>query len=336
MPRSPIPPILRYNRGMKKSIPITLVVLFMMTLAGCVADATPPPYQTDAPPVPTATRAPTESGSPVEPGTEVLPSATPEPAHTEIACAEAAGRVETGVLTSASAGEVRYRVYLPPCYDVINVRYPLLVMLHGMGVGMDNTQWDSIGLDEAMDAGIAAGTVPPMIVLMPNGNDMQYDYDPGPLPSVIVDEFLPLMAGSYCASTDPAYRAVGGLSRGGYWAYATAFLHPAQVGRVGAHSGFFYEGDYPQANPSALAVSAPGIEGLAMYLDYAADDTLTNTRVPEFNDLLRMRGLAPTFVLNPSGGHSEAYWSAHVAEYLAWYGAGWSTDATASPACTGG
>lgn len=336
LPRCSVQWVLRYNRGMRKHLPIILIALFGLLLASCVADITPPPYQTDAPPSPSANPAPAQSGSQTDSAAETSPTMTPEPASTEVACTETAGRVETGVLTSLSAGEVRYRVYLPPCYDFHDARYPLLIMLHGMGVGMDDTQWDSIGLDEAMDAGIVAGTLPPMIVLMPNGNDMQYDYDPGPLPAVIVNEFLPLMAGSYCATTDPAYRAIGGLSRGGYWAYATAFLNPGQFGQVGGHSGFFYEGDYPQANPNSLAVSAPGIEGLAMYLDYAADDTLTNTRVPEFNDRLRTRGLAPTFVINPSGGHTEAYWSEHVAEYLAWYGAKWSLDTTTYPACTGG
>ena len=70
-----------------------------------------------------------------------------------------------------------YDAYLPPGYDAAanaNVRYPTLYMLHG-GSGFV-TEWVDYGLLENADALIRDGTVAPMIIVLPEG-DQEYWVD---------------------------------------------------------------------------------------------------------------------------------------------------------------
>ncbi|MGF1503661.1 MAG: alpha/beta hydrolase [Anaerolineae bacterium] len=306
---------------MKQSFSLLVMVVSLM---GCASASPPPPIVTPTA-LPEATRQPT-----VAPTATVVPTAAPEP--TAFQCDEPAGRIEMESVDSAITGEpLRYRVYLPPCYETANLRYPTLYMFHGMDqVGaMNDDMWDRLGLDEAATNGYLSGEHVPLIIVMPNGWDAGHDRDDGPYPRVVVEELIPRIEADYCTS---GQRAVGGLSRGGYWAYAIAFLYPEVFERVGGHSGFFYAGDYPQANPYDLIPTAQGIEELIMYLDYGAADTLVPDRVDAFNErLVTTRNIEPTFIVYPEGGHDEAYWSAHVDDYLDFYTAAWSDLSPCSP-----
>jgi enterochelin esterase-like enzyme len=263
----------------------------------------------------------------VEPPT-LTPSATIPP------CDETEGQiVEESFVSQFTGGVFRYRVYLPPCYASSGLRYPYLIMLHGWGAGMDDAQWDRMGLDEAADLGYARGALPPMIIVMPNGNDAQYDWDPGPLPDVILEELMPTLEAGFCTWNDSSRRAIGGLSRGGFWAYGIAYTHPEVFDRVGGHSPFFYDGDYPAINPYNLIETAEGIERLAMYLDLGVNDTVVDVNLHDFVRRLRQRGIEPEYVINPVGAHTEEYWAAHTADYLAFYAAEWPRSLAEYPSC---
>jgi enterochelin esterase-like enzyme len=113
-----------------------------------------------------------------------------------------------------------------------------------------------------------------------------------------------------------------------------AFQYPELFSRVGGHSGYFYEGDFPENNPYNLAATAPGIEGLAMYLDYGADDRIVNGLVEDFAAQLRtQRNIDPLFLLNPAGGHDNAYWAEQSPAYLAWYAQEWPRTIDIYPTC---
>jgi enterochelin esterase-like enzyme len=275
--------------------------------------------------------APAASGSDPAPTIE-SPTLTPSP--TFAPCDETEGQIVEESFISQLTGQVfRYRVYLPPCYASTGVRYPYLIMLHGWGAGMDDSQWDRMGLDEAADLGYARGALPPMIIVMPNGNDAQYDWDPGPLPDVILDELMPTIESAYCTWNDSSRRAIGGLSRGGFWAYGIAYTHPEVFDRVGGHSPYFYDGDYPAINPYNLIETADGIERLAMYLDLGVNDSVVDVNLRDFVERLRQRGIEPDYVINPVGAHTEDYWAAHTADYLAFYAAEWPRNVAEYPSC---
>jgi hypothetical protein len=209
-------------------------------------------------------------------------------------------------------------------------------MMHGLIPGsdmMNDDQWDRMGLDEAETKGYLDGTLPPMIIIMPNGNDARHGDDDSPYSKVIVNELLPDIEAKICTWNESKMRAIGGLSRGGFWAYSVAFQYPDLFDRIGGHSPFFYDGDYRVYNPYNLLDTAPGIERLTTYIDYAADDHNVDVGIGLFVDKLRAHGIEPELVVNPSGAHTEDYWAAHVADYLAFYGAEWPHAVEQLPAC---
>jgi enterochelin esterase-like enzyme len=149
--------------------------------------------------------------------------------------AQAAGSTfEAGSFeSSAIGGPVDYTVYLPEGYDASGAtRYPTLYLLHGRG----DTQaaWQQVGPD--LDELIAAGSIPPMVVVMPDapwserGNyyvDSQYTGAATPgvaVETAFTTELVPTIDEKYPTIDDRASRVVGGYSMGaaGALRYATA------------------------------------------------------------------------------------------------------------------
>lgn len=280
-------------------------------------DATPA-QPTTLPPTPTRTPRPTWTVTP-------SPTATP-------LCA-GAGRVASGIYTSLVDGpQRRFRVYLPPCYGEDGRVYPVLYLLHGNG--QDEGTWDQVGVDEAADAGILARTLPPMIIIMPAGGWAMYytSGGPGSFESVIMDDLIPAIEADYCAWATPAGRAIGGISRGGYWALEIAFRHPADFAGVGGHSAALldtYAG--PNLNPQYTGVNN-ALGDLRVYLDAGEGDLGVLPNLERLHEDLENAGIPHEWHLNP-GDHSETYWSDQVSNYLAWYAAPWSPDRQQYPPC---
>jgi S-formylglutathione hydrolase FrmB len=276
---------------------------------------------------------------PVDPPTATSPppTITLTPTPTPFRCPEAVGKIEVLSFTSQSAGrEFHYRVYVPPCYAVTRRRYPYLIMMHGLVPGttvMNDDQWDRMGLDEAADQGYLKGKLPPMIIIMPNGNDSRHGDDDSPFSKVIVSELMPEIESHFCTWNESRGRAIGGLSRGGFWAYSIVFQHSDLFDRVGGHSPFFYDGDYPVYNPYNLMDTAQSIERLKMYIDYGVNDHNVDTGIGLFVDKLRARSIEPQMAINPDGAHTEDYWAAHVEDYLAFYATDWPRAIEDLPGC---
>jgi enterochelin esterase-like enzyme len=332
---------------------ITFLPLALLGLTGCEKlqpgyYLTPENYPTSAAAVPGVTPESTPAATATPPSTVlVLPTQTPEPSPTQtpapaatstpVICTELQGTIVRDSFMSQIAGnEVHYRIYLPPCYAATGRRYPYIIMLHGLVPGtdiMNDGQWDQLGLDEAADQGYAQGALPPVVIVMPNGNDADYAYDAGRFPEVVAQELVPVIESRYCVQTDSAHRALGGLSRGGYWAFWIAFANPELFDRVGGHSPFFYTAQYASdKNPDNLVDAAPRIERLTMYFDHGQEDYVS-PGVQDFVARLQRRGITPEYVINPTGSHTEDYWAAHVADYLLFYTADWPRSIEELPDC---
>lgn len=306
---------------------------------GLTQTVTETPLPTDPPPTHTPTPESTihvfATATPVAPPTY---TATPLPTSTSAPCYDTEGTVIIDSFFSQITGNLfQYRIYLPPCYASANRRYPVLIMMHGLGEGMDDSQWERMGLTDAAGDGYMQGVLPPVIIVMPNGNDADHAgyYGPSPYPDVVVDELISLVDTRYCTLADPDYRAIGGLSRGGFWAYWIALNHPELFIRVGGHSPYFFEPESPtDKNPNNVVDTAPGIERLGMYFDHGPDDyAQVITGVQAFVQVLENRGIPSTYVINPTGDHTEAYWSAYVGDYLLFYTAGWPRTTDDLPTC---
>jgi enterochelin esterase-like enzyme len=147
-----------------------------------------------------------------------------------------------------------------------------------------------------------------------------------------MDDLIPFIETTYCVWPEGNGRAIGGLSRGGYWALEIAFRHPAQFASVGGHSASLLDiAAGPDLNPQYTGLTH-NLDNLRIYLDMGENDGgIGNTR--KLHEDLTAQEIPHTWVLNP-GGHDNAYWMAHLNDYLNWYGAGWLSTANSPPACS--
>lgn len=323
-----------------KRCTLALLPLVILLLMGCdplasqptpavliitaIPSATPPLTAT---PNATATPIPT-----LTPLVTVTPTAPP--------CDEEAGQIiRVDKFESAIAAEnLRYRVYIPPCYQKTQKRYPYLIMLHGAAQKED--EWEKLGGIAIADQGFRLGVLPPMVIIMPYvgtiGNNSFFPPDPS-YETVLLEELIPAVERDFCTWNDREHRAIGGISRGGFWSYSIAMRHPDVFGIVGGHSPYMSEdlNEIPAAfNPLELALNSSLLPeaGLRMYMDNGAEDPSGNI-IELLSSRLTEQGIAHTYVINPIGNHDEAYWSTHVSEYLTFYGRNWPRNAAELPSC---
>ncbi|MBI5009979.1 MAG: esterase family protein, partial [Bacteroidia bacterium] len=124
----------------------------------------------------------------------------------------------------------KYAIYLPPDYETSSRRYPVLYLLHG--AGDDQTGWIQFGevlhiADKAINEGIAT----PMIIVMPDANTGKRGYSNSPkgdwqYEDFFFQEFIPYIEKTYRIKADKHYRAIAGLSMGGWGSFIYAFHHP--------------------------------------------------------------------------------------------------------------
>jgi enterochelin esterase-like enzyme len=242
-------------------------------------------------------------------------------------------------MTSGIANEpLPYTVYIPPCYQTSVRRFPVLYLLHG--AKEHQTQWQDLGILNALDQGIRLGVLPPMIVVMPYlGNigarnsfppDTSYE-------NVVLEELLPHVETDFCTINQRDFRAIGGITRGGFWAFSIALRHPDIFGIVGGHSATFIEdlSEVPAAfNPLDLARNSTLLPeaNLRMYLDNAASDEAGGGQ-QTFSDRLTARSIPHTYIINTIGDQSDAYWGGHLGEYLEFYGRNWTKNYSSLPDC---
>ena len=285
------------------------------------APPSPTPQPTTAPtavPSPTPTLAPTEPPAPT-PSPTSGPPPSPTPTNAPLA-----GRVEQGTYPSAVTGRTEsYRVYLPPGYDQVDRRYPALYLLHGWPY--DESHWDNLGVDEAADARIMAGTLSPFMIVLP-GADSDGLYvttsgGAGSFEEQLVNELMPHIDATYRTLQTRDARAIGGISRGGVWSLEIAFRHPDAFGIVGAHSPALSANRAPPVYDPFTLMNQPGVEGLRIYLS-AGDRDWAREATRQLHEALSAQGISNQFVVHP-GAHVDQLWADHIPEYLAFYAAGW-------------
>jgi len=124
--------------------------------------------------------------------------------------------------------DVRYTAYLPADYQTSERTYPVVYLLHGYSD--DNTGWLQFGeINRYADKAIAEGTIPPMIIVMPNGDSSFYinAYDgKESYEDFFTQEFMPAIEKAYRIKAERRYRGVAGLSMGGYGTLIYTLKHP--------------------------------------------------------------------------------------------------------------
>jgi enterochelin esterase-like enzyme len=280
--------------------------------------------------LPTATDAPTGTPPPRATGTArptlEPPTSTPQPTRTitpsptPMRCWTKGGHFEAGSLSSPLLPlPLSFTVYLPPCYgQEPERRYPVLYLIHGQNY--NNDQWDRLGADEAADRLISAGEASPFLMVLPRDRSWAQPSEDA-FGQAIVEKLVPYIDEHYPTLPERAYRAVGGLSRGAGWAVHLGLSHPELFGAIGAHSLPVFWAD--TSHIRAWLDAIPEEDMPRIYIDIGDKDRPSIMESTLwFENLLTERDIPHQWHLFP-GYHEEAYWSAHVEDYLRWYTREW-------------
>lgn len=148
-----------------------------------------------------------------------------------IALCQQAGRVieQSTAKSNILNRLVKYTIYLPFDYETSQRTYPVVYLLHGYTD--DHTGWLQFGeINRYADKAIYEGTIPPMIIVMPNGDSSWFinSYDgKEKYENFFINEFIPAIEKIYRIKAEKRYRGIAGLSMGGYGTLNYSFKYPA-------------------------------------------------------------------------------------------------------------
>jgi enterochelin esterase-like enzyme len=224
-----------------------------------------------------------------------------------------------------------YHAYVPPCYGQDGRTYPVVYLIHG-SIQTDS-HWVDLGLAPLADAAINDGRYPPFIAIMPYNSRLGNISSGGAnsIEGVTVNYLMPFVESVFCTWNAREGRSIGGISRGGYWALEIAFLHTDLFSAVAGHSSHLrFETDPERYNPLATYAESD-LSAMRIWLDRGETDFL-RVGQNQLSEGLTNAGIAHEYFINP-GGHNEAYWAAHLLEYLDWHTAVWPRERSLYPAC---
>lgn len=234
----------------------------------------------------------------------------------------------------------RMTVYTPAGYDPNgSKRYPVLYLLHGGG--NDENAWQEQGrVCQILDNLIAEGKVVPMIVVMPNGN-LTEQAAPGETPagffmpdmmrsgkpaSVSYEESFPdivkFVDRRYKTKASRKYRAMAGLSMGGFQTFETTMARPELIGWIGLFSpGPLIDWDDPTPAYDQFKANTRVMAGLKKVFDSKPDLYFTaigdQERTQDLYDLNKVLGEIgfqyQTFTT--TGAHEWRVWRDAVVEF---------------------
>ncbi|RUT36528.1 esterase [Paenibacillus zeisoli] len=240
--------------------------------------------------------------------------------------------------------EMNVQIYLPPGYKT-SERYPVLYMLYGYG-GNESSWFSYLGLNNAADQLIQAGTIKPVIIVSPAyGNSFGVNTKPGQgvnpggvdegmYEDYLTKDLIKYVDRHYSTIPSKKGRYIGGASMGGYAALYLAFNHPELYSKVGGHSAALWDYSpadqftdqrdwlYPneklrqQRDPLLLAASKK-LAGLKVYLDAGESDQLSEEDQALYR-ILKTRGVPAEWHTSP-GGHELDYWKSQLDNYLKFY-----------------
>jgi len=155
------------------------------------------------------------------------------------------GHLEEVWFQAKSIGKVsRAHVYLPPGYENMSEKLPVLYLQHGGG---DNdASWSTGGrANFILDNLLAEGKMKPMVVVMPYGNPGGGFYttvsgDADPYYKYFFEDLVPYLETNYKVKNSPEFRAYAGLSMGGLQALNMAFFYADRFAYIlPLSTGFF-------------------------------------------------------------------------------------------------
>jgi S-formylglutathione hydrolase FrmB len=215
--------------------------------------------------------------------------------------------------------EVTYTALLPDASAVGPAPYPVLLQLHG------GNQSHSSWLHHSRLTQYAAEL--PMIVVLPDGAQSRWANGGTPFTAYedfLVDELPRHLRQTFHASGWPW--AIGGNSMGGFGAVRLGLKYPERFCSVWSHSGCFptadtlaphwhWAGDARNLDCYALVERLDVAMMPRLSFDCGLQDHLLDDN-RRFDAFLTERGVPHRYHEHP-GGHTWAYWDAHLPDALA-------------------
>jgi enterochelin esterase family protein len=138
----------------------------------------------------------------------------------------------------------RAHIYTPPGYEKGNESYPVLYLLHG--ASDSDASWSTVGKAGLVaDNLIAAGKIPPMLIVMPMGHTGEFAFGPDrsnlqkqmtEFEQDFVTDLRPFIESNYRLKEGREHRAIAGLSMGGAQTLNIAFGNLGDYSHVGVFS----------------------------------------------------------------------------------------------------
>ncbi|MEU0227327.1 enterochelin esterase [Streptomyces sp. NPDC006284] len=238
-----------------------------------------------------------------------------------------AGRVERHrVPGAAPVGDRDAWVYLPPGLEsAADAPLPVAVVCDG------DMWFGRLGFGDTLDALIADGALPPLVVVAPDAVDRRTRWrDLGgrePFVTFLADELLPWAAGRWPLTTDPSRTVVAGQSLGAMTALYAGLLRPDRFGNVLAQSASLWwrPGLPPPAAAKPPVYGTPWLVGryasgtrgpVTVHLDVGLHEGPMVDHHRALYDALRAAGHRVTHRAY-NGGHDYACWHGALADGLA-------------------
>jgi endo-1,4-beta-xylanase len=204
--------------------------------------------------------------------------------------------------------EVSYLIYLPQGYDQGNQRYPVIYWLHPWG---GDQQVGAKVFLPYVQAAINEKVMPPVIVVLPNGM-RQGDYldmpnGQKPVESVIIQDLIPHIDGTYRTIPKREARIIEGFSMGGFGAGHLGFKYPELFGTVVINAGAMVESTWrpPGQTPKDLAgANADKLRGhTRIHIGSGSIDDLL-PRNQELHERLQQLTIDHEYQVVPEVGHN--------------------------------
>jgi LPXTG-motif cell wall-anchored protein len=240
---------------------------------------------------------------------------------------------------SALEGKRRaFQVYLPPSYYSQPARdFPVVYLLHGINGG--SKEWEPRDFDAELDALYVGGGLAESIVVMPDGESLWYsDSASDPWRSMFLQEMVPLVDREFHTIADAGFRALSGVSMGGFGAFSIGLQNPGMFSSIATHIGslnYTPVGQTPVA--LATAMTAEQLGHYRLYFDACEfDDYRFDEGARSMHAVLEAKGVEHTWEVYPEGRHNDACWMPHIAasfgSHSAHFRAGGLVEAPVPPA----
>jgi enterochelin esterase-like enzyme len=214
------------------------------------------------------------------------------------------GTVTVMNFTSSATGNPtrQANVWTPPGYDPDRAQpYPVFYLQHGGGQTWSD--WVDVGrAAQILDNHLLQGTIEPMVVVMANGNGVNFQNE-------LYQRLIPAVEAQFNTSSQPGERAIAGLSMGSGLAMTALYQTPGQFAYVGAFSAF--------SNPPASADVQAINDGTRLLRIYSGDiQDFTYQATLTMVSQLTSRGINHEFAPLIPGPHSWDVWQKALIDLL--------------------